>query len=418
MYAVYNKYLFEFSEPKKRAVGDMLGSVRGLYLYRNVFKLNVTQVTHSESLNFSARRISTCLAAQCSKDIKTYDDDDYKTSALVTRKYFTEEEQEEKNKESFEGAIDIFCHKDTRRRGSVEFIYAAMRNMEKYGVHKDLGTYRKLMSVFPTGKMIPENRLQGDFFHYPKQQQCATTLLQKMELNKVIPDEETGDIILNVFGKYSTPYKRYCRMMYWMPKFKNLSPFPLPDELPNSALELAKLAIKQMSSVDPTTKLDIIDTNQIADSNDKTWIVSGQSYNQKDILAGLNEGTPLYVEGAFRVWLRETQVSYFILRGPPVPPPPEVNTDNDDFSAMSLWVSGEKSKAGTVMKEPSVHEQVDGTILAICATGTSSRDSLLSWIRRLEESNPNLSKLAVLFTLSSPLGPVIPVTDEVKMSHL
>ena len=418
MYAVYNKYLFEFSEPKKRAVGDMLGSVRGLYLYRNVFKLNVTQVTHSESLNFSARRISTCLAAQCSKDIKTYDDDDYKTSALVTRKYFTEEEQEEKNKESFEGAIDIFCHKDTRRRGSVEFIYAAMRNMEKYGVHKDLGTYRKLMSVFPTGKMIPENRLQGDFFHYPKQQQCATTLLQKMELNKVIPDEETGDIILNVFGKYSTPYKRYCRMMYWMPKFKNLSPFPLPDELPNSALELAKLAIKQMSSVDPTTKLDIIDTNHIADSNDKTWIVSGQSYNQKDILAGLNEGTPLYVEGAFRVWLRETQVSYFILRGPPVPPPPEVNTDNDDFSAMSLWVSGQKSKAGTVMKEPSVHEQVDGTILAICATGTSSRDSLLSWIRRLEESNPNLSKLAVLFTLSSPLGPVIPVTDEVKMSHL
>ena len=418
MYAVYNKYLFEFSEPKKRAVGDMLGSVRGLYLYRNVFKLNVTQVTHSESLNFSARRISTCLAAQCSKDIKTYDDDDYKTSALVTRKYFTEEEQEEKNKESFEGAIDIFCHKDTRRRGSVEFIYAAMRNMEKYGVHKDLGTYRKLMSVFPTGKMIPENRLQGDFFHYPKQQQCATTLLQKMELNKVIPDEETGDIILNVFGKYSTPYKRYCRMMYWMPKFKNLSPFPLPDELPNSALELAKLAIKQMSSVDPTTKLDIIDTNQIADSNDKSWIVSGQSYNQKDILAGLNEGTPLYVEGAFRVWLRETQVSYFILRGPPVPPPPEVNTDNDDFSAMSLWVSGEKSKAGTVMKEPSVHEQVDGTILAICATGTSSRDSLLSWIRRLEESNPNLSKLAVLFTLSSPLGPVIPVTEEVKMSHL
>ena len=418
MYAVYNKYLFEFSEPKKRAVGDMLGSVRGLYLYRNVFKLNVTQVTHSESLNFSARRISTCLAAQCSKDIKTYDDDDYKTSALVTRKYFSEEEQEEKNKESFEGAIDIFCHKDTRRRGSVEFIYAAMRNMEKYGVHKDLGTYRKLMSVFPTGKMIPENRLQGDFFHYPKQQQCATTLLQKMELNKVIPDEETGDIILNVFGKYSTPYKRYCRMMYWMPKFKNLSPFPLPDELPNSALELAKLAIKQMSSVDPTTKLDIIDTNHIADSNDKTWIVSGQSYNQKDILAGLNEGTPLYVEGAFRVWLRETQVSYFILRGPPVPPPPEVNTDNDDFSAMSLWVSGEKSKAGTVMKEPSVHEQVDGTILAICATGTSSRDSLLSWIRRLEESNPNLSKLAVLFTLSSPLGPVIPVTEEVKMSHL
>ena len=254
------------------------------------------------------RRISTGGPDNCSKDIKTYDDDDYNTSALVTKKYFSQEEEQERNKESFDGAIDIFCHKDTRRRGSVEFIYAAMRNMEKFGVHKDLGTYRKLMEVFPTGKMIPENRLQGDFFHYPKQQQCATTLLQKMELNKVIPDEEMGDIILNVFGKYATPYKRYCRMMYWMPKFKNLSPFPLPEELPNNALELAKLAIRQITSVDPSTRLDIIDTDTIPDSNDKTWIVSGQSGNQREILETLAEGTALYVEGAFRLWLKDNQV--------------------------------------------------------------------------------------------------------------
>ena len=288
--------------------------------------------------------------------------------------------------------------------------------MEKFGVHKDLGTYRKLMEVFPKGKMIPENRLQGDFFHYPKQQQCATSLLHKMELNKLIPDEEMGDIILNVFGKYSTPYKRYCRMMYWMPKFKNLSPWPLPDELPNSALELAKLAIRQITSVDPTTKLEIIDTEDIPDANDKTWIVSGQSFNQKDLLSLMEEGTPLYVEGAFRVWLKDQQVSYFILRGPPVAPVPEPETDNDDFSVISKWMTGEKSSAGTVVKEPSVHEQEDGTILAVCATGSSSRDSLLSWIRKLEDTNPNLAKMAVLFTLTSPLGPVIPVMEETNMS--
>lgn len=68
-----------------------------------------------------------------------------------------------------------------------------------------------------------------------------------------MPDEEMGNIILNVFGKYATPYKRYCRMMYWMPKFKNLSPWPLPDELPNDALELAKLAIKQVRRPSETT---------------------------------------------------------------------------------------------------------------------------------------------------------------------
>ena len=222
--------------------------------------------------------------------------------------------------------------------------------MEKYGVHKDLGTYRKLMEVFPKGKMIPENRLQSDFFHYPKQQQCATFLLHKMELNKVIPDEEMGDIVLNVFGKYSTPYKRYCRMMYWMPKFKNLSPWPLPDELPDAALELAKLAIRQVTSVDPMTRLAVVHTETIPSANDQTWIVSGQSGDQADLLAGLAEGTPLYVEGAFRVWLRDQQVSYFILRGPPVPPTPAPDTDNDDLSVISAWMTGQKSSAGTVVR--------------------------------------------------------------------
>ena len=377
------------------------------------------QVKLTNSKLFSTSAQTRCSQGGGGGEIKTYDDENTKTSELVTRKYFQSgdgDDSKEKNKESFDGAIDIFCDKDTRRRGSVEFIYAAMRNMEKFGVHKDLGTYRKLMEVFPKGKMIPENRLQGDFFHYPKQQQCATSLLHKMELNKLIPDEEMGDIILNVFGKYSTPYKRYCRMMYWMPKFKNLSPWPLPDELPNSALELAKLAIRQITSVDPTTKLEIIDTEDIPDANDKTWIVSGQSFNQKDLLSLMEEGTPLYVEGAFRVWLKDQQVSYFILRGPPVAPVPEPETDNDDFSVISKWMTGEKSSAGTVVKEPSVHEQEDGTILAVCATGSSSRDSLLSWIRKLEDTNPNLAKMAVLFTLTSPLGPVIPVMEETNMS--
>ena len=221
------------------------------------------------------------------------------------------------------------------------------------------------MEVFPKGKMIPENRLQADFFHYPKQQQCATSLLQKMEKNKVIPDEEMGDIILNVFGKYATPYKRYCRMMYWLPKFKNLCPWPLPEEMPQDGLELGKLAIRQVdivmlgllknliqfqiTSVDPSTRLEILDTADIPDSNDKvlkefvrdvlisflqTWVVSGQSADQRKLIEGLKKGTALYVEGAFRVWLRESQVSYFILRGPPVPAPPPPSMDDDNLSNM------------------------------------------------------------------------------------
>ena len=63
------------------------------------------------------------------------EDEDQKQSAVITRGYF-DRGKEEQNKENFEGAIDIFTHKDSRRRGSVEFIYAAMRNMEHFGVHR------------------------------------------------------------------------------------------------------------------------------------------------------------------------------------------------------------------------------------------------------------------------------------------
>ena len=32
-----------------------------------------------------------------------------------------------------------------------------------------------------------------------------------MEKNKVMPDEEYGDMIVNTFGKLSSPFKKYCR---------------------------------------------------------------------------------------------------------------------------------------------------------------------------------------------------------------
>ena len=40
----------------------------------------------------------------------------------------------------------------------------------------------------------------------------------------------------------------------------------------------------------------------------QTWVVSGQSRDQQELLEGLKKGTALYVEGAFRVWLKESQV--------------------------------------------------------------------------------------------------------------
>lgn len=59
-----------------------------------------------------------------------------------------------------------------------------------------------------------------------------------------------------------------------------------------------------------------------------------------------------------------------------------------------------------VVRKPSrsLHQQDDGTIYAICATGTSTKDSLLSWIRLLETNgNPRLAHIPVLFKFRAPV---------------
>lgn len=64
---------------------------------------------------------------------------------------------------------------------------------------------------------------------------------------------------------------------------------------------------------------------------------------------------------------------------------------------------------------PSVHEQEDGIIFSLCATGTSSKDSLLSWIRHLEkDGNPALGSIPVVFTLKSGEKEVVTTEDTRK----
>jgi signaling intermediate in Toll pathway protein len=83
-----------------------------------------------------------------------------------------------------------------------------------------------------------------------------------------------------------------------------------------------------------------------------------------------------------------------------------------DVGNLRLPFFEDSTENQALVRQPSVHEQEDGTILAMCATGTSSRDSLLSWIRSLEiNGNPVLAKVPVLFTSKSPLGAVIPIND-------
>lgn len=327
------------------------------------------------------------------------------------------EDIQDKNKDTYLEMIKIFVNKDhVYRRGHVEFIYAALKNMEDFGVHKDLETYKALIDCLPKGKFIPTNMFQVEFMHYPKQQQCVIDLLEQMEDNGVMPDYEMQDQLSNIFGDKAFPLRKYWRMMYWMPKFKNLSPWPLPDPLPDGTFELAKLAIERITSVDLKTEIKIYQTHDLEDSIDDTWIISGQSPTQKSLLEKHDIKQPLYVEGGFRVWLKNKPVNYFILRANPKVY--DVNLeDMDDVTDIKVPFFNIKPPVKKPLKVvPSVHEQEDGVIMAVCATGTSSKDSLLSWIRHLEkDGNSVLSDIQIVFTLKTGTKEVVPVQkDEVK----
>lgn len=86
-----------------------------------------------------------------------------------------------KTKATFQKAIDVYIKSDVRRRGHVEFIYAALKKMPEFGVERDLAIYNKLLDVFPKEVFVPRNFIQRMFNHYPRQQECGVQLLEQME---------------------------------------------------------------------------------------------------------------------------------------------------------------------------------------------------------------------------------------------
>jgi len=79
---------------------------------------------------------------------------------------------------------------------------------------------------------------------------------------------------------------------------------------------------------------------------------------------------------------------------------------SDHVAEMFNWSLFEEEKPKALEVPPSVHEQEDGTILAMCITGTSTKESLTSWIKFLEQNNAKLSHIPVVFRLRSPQAEV------------
>ncbi|KAK0168985.1 hypothetical protein PV327_002739 [Microctonus hyperodae] len=324
--------------------------------------------------------------------------DDEKDKKLAI---FDAARRQKKEKSTFLDVIYTYVHEDQRKTGHVSFIYTALRYMDEFGVNEDLDVYKQILDTMPKGRYIATTLFQAEMMHYPREQQCIIDLLQKMEDNAVIPDPEMEDMIINICGKYSFPLRKLRRMAYWQTKFKNLNPWPNPRPLPSDSLELAKLAIRKIATVDVQSTVTVYNTKDIPESIDKTWIVSASSPDQEKLIARHPKDVAAYVEGPYRIWISKASVDYFILRTDVLKPYYKDDQDNDDVSNLdiSLWNQAKKK----IATYRSIHEQDEQIILGICATGTSSKDSLLSWIRCLQTRNPALLTIPILFKFIGPV---------------
>ena len=75
-----------------------------------------------------------------------------------------------------------------------------------------------------------------------------------------------------------------------------------------------------------------------------------------------------------------------------------------ELNSLGSFFEDKSDRKSAVTVPPTVHEQSDGTILAMAITGTGSKDSLASWIKFLEKKNKKLTSLPIVFLLRTPAG--------------
>ncbi|KAJ0055731.1 hypothetical protein NL108_011313, partial [Boleophthalmus pectinirostris] len=174
----------------------------------------------------------------------------------------------------------------------------------------------------------------------------------------VMPNVETKVLLLQIFGPKGHPMRKYQRLMYWFPKFKYMNPYPVPFQLPEDPVDLAKFTLKRIADdLDATLTVYQMPFTDVTESGQEITLphIVGkqpvifalfffvyclihynsvcpagiQSPSQIDLLAKHNPKRPVFVEGPFPLWLRKTCVYYYILRADPIPPEEKVEEPYD-----------------------------------------------------------------------------------------
>ncbi|EHA97297.1 Evolutionarily conserved signaling intermediate in Toll pathway, mitochondrial, partial [Heterocephalus glaber] len=318
-----------------------------------------------------------------------------------------------RDKASFMKALQSFGQHNVRKRGHVDFIYFALQKMPEYGVERDLAAYNLLLDVFPKEVFRPRNFIHTLFFHYLLQQDCGVAVLHQMESNGVMPNKETEFLLLQIFGRQSYPMLKYMRMHLWFTRFLNINPFPVPRDLPQDAVELATLGLQHMEP-DLSARVTVYQRPLPDDKTDpgdptKPHIVGIQSPDQQEALARHNPARPLFVEGPFSLWLRNKCVYYHILRADLLPPEEqeveEIPEEWNLYYPMKLDL--DYARSGWDDYEFDIDEVEEGPVLAMCVAGAHDQETLAKWIQGLQETNPALARIPVVFRLAASTGELL-----------
>ncbi|XP_029944317.1 evolutionarily conserved signaling intermediate in Toll pathway, mitochondrial [Salarias fasciatus] len=312
-----------------------------------------------------------------------------------------------RTKAAFGRAVDVFLKRDIRRRGHVEFIYAALKRMPEFGVERDLDVYNRLLDVFPKEVFVPRNFIQRMFNHFPRQQECGVQVLEQMENYGVLPNVQTKVLLVQVFGEKSHPFRKYQRLMYWFPRFRHVNPFPVPCQLPADPVDLARLSLARIAN-DRDARVTVYQlpaTEPSESGAERTLphIVGVQSPAQMELLSRHDPRRPVFVEGPFPLWLRTTCVQYYVLRADPVPQELRVEEPYDPERCLDYPLQLDLDLDRDLGDDESfdVEDVDEGPVYAMCMAGQGDQATLNQWISGLQEQNPVLGRVPTLFRLQA-----------------
>lgn len=286
------------------------------------------------------------------------------------------------DKEGFIQAIEAYQAKNKIRQGHIDFIATGLKFMEAYGLSKEGELYDRLLDCMPRGRVNNKSFLDTLLPPAHPQMFLAIDLLHKMEENGVYPSDAMYEICKEVFGKPSAPLRKISRTRFWMDEYYDLNPYWLDNKVYMDRVNIIRAAIERiLGSNDGTKILEISPPVEDDDSdmiNYSHFIISSFTDKQRHYLTCCNpENVSIYIEGPLFIWVNRVMEEYFIMK-----------TGQNELTSIRKKIKVAED------------EEREGVIMGICFATKPYQDTLLRWLKYMQEEHPVLRDVNVVFDIS------------------